>query len=432
MSETSLAVRTGTRRSSGLPAQAVSRLYTQRLAVPEEHVPLADPRQHTMGPALEAYVAQRLPGHLLNAAVAEKMPVEVHGIYPYHLPRVIPGAVPVATQMHPRAGKRHNVVRPMWYMVPRADGIGGERLVAAVPPGRDYVLHYASMTRYYCATRLGTPTEPRAVLRYPAAENTLALWTALPELLRPGDRVLMGYAEQLVPLLCEAGATVRDVKENPYYEAIRLSFAEGVTVVAIGVRFSFWGSTAYRIARACQAHGVTELIYAGKLGTLTDPGEVYRRLYIPTCYVAISQVNGAPCLQVLNHAEAPRNGLLEYYPELSSGTHVSVPTVLEEDACLRRYADALHTATIDNEIAQFAAGLASSAKGVEGPAFSAIHFATDYLAAGDCTVSDGRDERRSRFNLANNRSAEALLLREKNLRAVAGHLAAYYSKGDRR
>lgn len=383
------------RRPGGAPPSAVRWLYTATAAVSDEEIPVADPARHTMGAALDAYVAQRLPREQLDAARAQGKPVEVHGIYPYHLPRVLPGAVPVAAGLHPRAGKLCNAIRPWWFAHPAG------QLVVAVPPGRDYVLHYASLIRHYGA-------ELRQVTRYPEAERAIASWSGLGELVRPGDRILVGYVDELTALLRAHGAQVARVATSTAYHAAWLEFPDRTRVTAIGVRFSFWGCIAGHLVRACADRGAAEVIYAGKLGTLTGPDDVYGRLFIPSGY-AIVAPGARPRL-----LPAPRNDLLAAFPQLGSGLHVSVATVLEEDLPMRAAAAALRADTVDNEIAQMALALGGRT------AFSAIHFATDYLQDGSGKAA--------RFNLANNRSLEAHTERDRMLCKVAETLARYYTR----
>ncbi|HEY1619523.1 MAG TPA: hypothetical protein VGG25_18015 [Streptosporangiaceae bacterium] len=397
-----------------LPGAASARreMYRARLEVGHGLIPAPDPTRHTMGSAIDAYVAQRVPRLPLDHALASGLPVEVHGIYPAHLRDVLPGATELTTDWNIRPGKIYNWIRPKCFLAPREDGVPGSRLIVAVPPGRDYVLHYASLVRHYaqrCGAALGL------VARYPAAELSIATWTGLRDLVGPADRVLIGYVQQLVPLLSSQGATVIARQGNAYCEMVRLAFPGGTVVSAIGVKFSFWGCISARLAAACREQGARELIYAGKLGTLTDPADIYARLFVPSCYAVPGPVPG-----LLPAAQAPPNPLLERYPGLDTGVHMSVGTVLEEDVTLRARARGLHTTSMDNEISQIAAAAG------DGPApqtaFSALHFATDYLSG------EPRRLPRGTFNLTNNRRDDALVRRQAMLTQVAALLTGYYDR----
>lgn len=409
-----------TRRAGGLPASAVARLYTVVLPVPDWQVPTADPVSHTMGSAVSRYVAQRVPTAPLEHAATTGIPVEVHGIFPYHLARVMRGAILISSGAHPDSGKQHNVIRPSWFLVPRRDGIG-PRLIAAVPPGRDYVLHYASMIGHYLAHLVPAPGRQPRVFRYPDAERLVATWTSLGEFVRPGDRVLCGYVDQLVPVLMARGARLVGHSASVYYTATRLTFGNETQVCALGVRFSFWGCIAGRLAAALRDRAVREVIYVGKLGAVTAPDDVYGRVFVPSSYVQVRCAGGKVCARVLSRAESPDNGFLKRFPELESGPHVSVGTVLEEGRELHAYATALHAATVDNEISNIAIALAGR-DSRRAAKFSAVHFATDYLADPE------RSEDRGEFDLTNNRDPRAREHKMAMLGEIASRLSGYYDE----
>jgi hypothetical protein len=255
------------------------------------------------------------------------------------------------------------------------------------------------------------------VVRYPAAEETIADWTGLAGFVETGDRVLIGYVQELVPSLVERGADVLEQRSNEFYGAVRLRFPRSREVVcALGVRFSFWGCISGRLAAACGRLGASEIVYAGKLGALTAPGDIYGRLFAPSMYLHVG-----PRAELVGPAEGPPNGLLELYPALDSGVHMSVGTVLEEDVKQRAYADRFEVNSIDNEIAQIALALAQSSDG-DGTAFSALHFATDYLRNSE------EPARSDIYNLTNHRREDALRRKNAMLREMARLLARYYRR----
>ena len=328
-----------------------------------------------MGGSLDTYVAQRVPAALLDEALADGRLIEVHGVYPDHLPRLQARLVHQGHVFAPT--KTYNVTRPKVFAGP---GGRAAPLLVAVPPGRDYVLHNASLLRHHVVRR-GHPPEAVSVVRYPVAEAAVAAWTGLAGFVEPGDRVLMGYVAELLPLLLHGGrAELVERRDNACYGARRLRLADGGTLCLLGVRFSFWGCIAGRLAAACQALGADEIVYAGKLGTLTTPADVYSRLFLPSTYFDLrySSSGQQDSSRLLSRAAAPPNRLLELADELDSGLHLSVGTVLEEDVAQRTVADSYAVASIDNEIAQMARALAEGAGG-HRTAFSALHFATDYL-----------------------------------------------------
>jgi hypothetical protein len=396
-------------------------LYAGRLAVHGHEIPRAEPGTHTMGGALDAYVRQRIPARLLAYAREQGIAVEVHGVYPAHAGEVFPDAVMVDSG-HRFSGKWFNHIRPHCFLVPRQEAGGGWTLVVAVPPGRDYVLHYASLVSHFLATGAGTPGagapppgEARA-FRYPAAEAAIASWTGLDAFVRPGDRLLLGYVQELLPLLTGRGARVCSREGNDFYGSIRLRFPRGGACVnALGVRYSFWGDISGRLAAACAGRGAVEVIYAGKLGALTRPADIYSRLFLPSSYVSYGRGT-----EPRPPWPGPPNGLLERYPHLDSGAHMSVGTVLEEDLAQRAYADRLKVNSIDNEISQMAQALTGA---TARTAFSALHFATDYLNGNGGAAGAGF------HNLASNRQAGAVKLKKRILNTVADLLYSHYDEG---
>lgn len=388
----------------------VCELYAERVCVDAGEIPVASAETHTMGPALDTYVAQRIPTALVERVVHGGGTVEVHGLYPEHVIDVMPDAVLVHAGAAFPATKVYNRIRPQYFSRPDR-----RSLVVAVPPGRDYVLHYASLVGHHLTVLGLDPRSMAAVVQYPLAEWSVAEWTGLARFVRPGDRVLMGYVQELVPLLTADAGVLVEERGNEYYGAYRLAFAgTGEEVCALGVRFSFWGCTSGRLAAACQALGAREIVYAGKLGCLSSPDDVYRRLFAPSSYLHLRHA------ALLDDAAAPPNGLLAAQPDLDSGVHVSVGTVLEEDIHQRACADTFGAVSIDNEIAQMAHAVTRGATATHRSAFSALHFATDYLHR--------RDEhaRLDVYNLTNHRRSDALLRKRAMLAEMAGRLGAYF------
>lgn len=401
-------------------------LYQRTAAVPPAEVPPADPLQHTMGPAVDLYALQRLPSDMLDLAVRAGMRIELHGIHPDHLPLVKPGA----RLAHPGHwfgyGKAFNLVRPRLFALPGSSTGGrqlerGDTLIMAVPPGRDYVLHNARILRQYLHQRGYSPQLLGKVVRYPVAEASIADWTGLESFVRPGDRLLMGYVKEVLPHLLAAGGRVVREDVNPYYGAVRVAMPGGLEVCTLGVRFSFWGCISARLAEACTRLGAAEIVYVGKLGTLRSPEDIYSTVFSPTSFL---DYGVSP--RLLPADEAPPNGVIAEFPHLDSGTHMSVATVLEEDLEQRRLADGYLVQSIDNEISQMARAIAE-ANAVSGhsTAFSALHFATDYLRR------PGEPERTDIFNLTNHRRGTALRHKDHMIAEIAAVLGKYYASGGR-
>jgi hypothetical protein len=380
-------------------------------------LPHCRPLDHTMFDALDEYVAQKLPTSALYQALVDNVPIEVHGIYPGHLPAVarrlgIVELVPVPFTPQ-RADKRLNFVRPSYFRGRRG---ARELLIVAVTPGREYLLHYAGLIRHFLYHHTSRAQEHVRIIRYPRAERSLTGWTHLSRFVRPGDTVLVGYVDEIASTLEEDGFSQGDgVIENSYYVSRRYRRPSGRDINLIGVKFSFWAGIAGRLATGFCNAGASEVLYCGKLGSLESPEDVYGRIFCPSRYFLMEHH------RLMAEIDPPPNPFLARYPNLDSAAHVSVPTVIEEDYLQRNAAAAIAAASIDNEIAHMAAAIAqhNRAAGLEA-GFSAVHFATDYVRK--------FDERNLNMtlNLSNNRTHVALEKKRAVIRRICREFLGPY------
>ena len=358
--------------------------------------------------ALDDYVAQKLPVKRIYDALADYDDIEIHGIYPTHFPEVAAlvgwrDVVPVPFRPAP-ASKRLNFVRPAFFDGVHANGRQG--LLVAVPPGQDYVRHYAGLIRHYASLHTQHAQDRMTIRRYPRAETALRTWTGIDHrVLRRGDSVIIGYVDEIHELLPKnTRSAVASEAENSFFHSRRLALADERVVNLLGVKFSFWGSIAAELARiACDA-GVRELIYVGKLGALERPEDVYERIFCPSGFVTMRHRH------IVEVVKPPPNGLTALFPGSDTGQHVSVPTVIEEDYLQRDIVAGLVATSIDNEVSQIAHAI-SSFNHCAGArvAFSPIHLATDYVRT--------KEERRLRLplDMSNHRTRVA---RSKKVRMI--------------
>ncbi len=371
-----------TQQAGILPSGTVnlSLLYTSAYKVSYNQIPYTRELDHTMYKALDRYVAQKLPDREIEQALRSGETIEVHGIYPTHF-RTVAGQLQLSqidsvAFQHKKAMDSFNEVRPCFF---RATRTNGQRVfVLAVIPGRDYVLHYASMVRHLVLQRYTMKVAERLlVFRYPLAEKHLPAWTGLDTtLIKPRDRVLLGYISALREHV-EAGGQFPSLsrQENDYYGSFRYALPDGSVLNLLGVKFCFWGSISEILTSALCELGATEILYVAKLGALTGPGDLFTRIFCPSNYYILYHD------QIAHAVGNLPNRILTRCPKLDSGAHVSVPTVLEEDYKQRQVAAELEAQSIDNEIAQMARAIDCFNRTRENPhvAFSAIHFATDYV-----------------------------------------------------
>ena len=341
-------------------------------------LPICRPLDHTMFHALDEYVTQKLPTEALYQALLRGQQIEIHGVHPEHLPQVaarlgLYDVRDVQTARHVRP-KVFNYIRPAFFTARRRNG--GDVLAAAIVPGRDYVRHYAGLIRHFVAMHTSFAEQRIDVVRYPAAETSLPLWSGLDEMqIAPGATLVVGYVDELAQLLRRhCGVEPLSVIRNASFGAMHYRLPTGRPLTLLGVTFSFWGSISAVLTRAFCRAGVEEILYIGKLGTLDDPTDVYSRIFAPSRYVVLDHKD------VVQSVSGLPNRLLERFPELDTHCHISVPTVMEEDYVQRGLVTQLGAASIDNEISQMAA-MAAQYNEMTGRdvSFSALHFATDYV-----------------------------------------------------
>lgn len=381
-------------------------------------IPNTRPMDHTMFTALDDYVERKVPTTQIRSAIERSMRIQVHGIFPPDARDVLRRAGyrslrTIERDEHP-SPKNWNKVRPQFFTGTTPDG--DRAVIAAVIPGVDYVHHYATLMRHYALTLSTDAANLIDVFRYRAAEELgLPTWSRLPtNLIRAGDRVVLGYVDELLEEFGLSAAEVVPDTDGNY--GIRRVPTESEDVVFLGVRYSYWGSISQHLVAELCRQGASEIIYVAKLGSLTSPHDVYKRIFVPSKFALVQHDEVQ-----LNVPEWLPNRLLEQNPALNTGLHISVPTVLEEDYKQRQLASQLQANSIDNEIAHMAWAVSNhNARTDPAVSFSAVHFATDYVR--------GEHERTVpvEHNLASNREKAAIIERQKALAMIANVLRPYF------
>jgi hypothetical protein len=204
--------------------------------------------------------------------------------------------------------------------------------------------------------------------------------------------------------------------ENEYYSVNKVKIGNKV-ISLLGVKFSFWGNIAARIAYHCSLLGISELIYFGKLGTLEDSSKIYSKIYSPSRFCIFYHEK---LLALIDHLP---NGIHELQPELDTGTHVSVPSILEEDYIQREIIGGLDITSIDNEISQVAYAIAKFNQNYHrNVKYGCLHFATDYLRQLD------KRNVETPHDLSNNRSSTAVQKKQAMIANIAKILYSYFQK----
>jgi hypothetical protein len=376
--------------------------------------------QHTMRDALPPYVASKIPYGAIHQIEPRYDGIEVHGTYPEEFPSTsrllgFTDVIPIPFRPQP-TGKRHNYVRPRFYWATKGDK---PTFVAAVTPGSDYVYHYADMLRFALASHGMDPSRVQA-FRYPALERTITDWTGLnASFLRPRDRVIIGNFASFEGAVVDAlGAQPIGHAENSFYEASRYRLRNGSTTTFLGVKYSYWGNISGRIAERLCLLGASEVLYTGKLGTMTDPGEVYTRIFMPQAFIRARNdrliggvVRGVP------------NRLLAAYPGMASGMHASTATIIEETHPQFEIFGRYGAVTTDNEISNVAAAVARSNWRGGTTSLSFVHYATDFVLGEPGAKAPSR--KNVTHNLSTNRDSEALSLKSDAVARVAGIVTDY-------
>jgi hypothetical protein len=385
-------------------------------------LPLVRALDHTMFEAVDIYVKQRLPEKAINDVVAAGGKIELHQIYPDDFLVVAPtrnwNVTEEITGFSKPKDKLLNRIRPRFF---RGTVFGNQpRLWAAITPGHDYLYHYALMTRHLISLRTVEAKRHTALYRYPLAERQLVEWTQLSNIgLAASDIIFMGYVEEVEQdLLSLVETKALGSRENAYYRYNRFSCGPN-QLGFLGVKFSFWGSMSGLIVQALCKAKCRQIIYIGKLGALTSPADIYQKIFSPSRFFQLRHV------QLDFEEPAPPNPILLRYPDLSSGVHVSVPTVLEEDYVQRGKATELAAQSIDNEIAVMASAVGGWNRAHSGSiGFSCLHFATDYIRRPTERIKN------IEHDLGKDKTEEARRKKRETLRRIVSEIVAPYLTED--
>ena len=380
-----------------------------------EYFPVLRALDHTMGYSIDKYVIQRLPSKLFENAVYNGIPINVHGIYPAHvslLEEKLPNTKLQEFVFLPnKRQKQFNHVRPRYFVQGEL-----EALHILVTPGSDYVYHYASMIRHLLSTLSIDSKSLLSIYRYPKLEQNIAIWTGLnEEFIRPNDVLVLGYVNEVLGYI-KNKMPIEQISrcENNYYSSIRYQIGEKV-VNFLGVKYSFWGNISKKIAlQGCKCN-MQELVYIAKQGSLTRPEHLYDKVYSATCYLNMN------ANKVVDIVDDLHNSFTRLFPQLDSGCHLSVPTVLEEDYAQRKIAVDLYNATsIDNEISQIANGISYyNKKFGSNVKYFNMHFATDYVRGPKEKLLE------TCFDLANNRTEKAISRKNIVLNKISDYFIQY-------
>ena len=326
--------------------------------------------EHTMYKKLLKYVESKLPVKELDLYVNDISGFEVRGVFPdlklisgldfgFNITRIISES----TQKE----NNSNSIRPIFILAER----GGKKIiVCCTTPGRDHIVHYASMIGYY----LREKNVSLSVYAYPDAENKIDKWTGLDEtIISKGDKVILGYSTYFKNLFKNKGYSEISSTRNSFYISTRFKTLKGSIVNCLEADYGHWGNICdYLSTKICQL-GAVEIIHIGKVGTLSSPEEVYKRIYIPKSFVIARRD------KIFIGGATVKNSM-EYFEAHTSAVHASITTTMEETFSQRVKLEDQNVETVDIESSKIALAIAlhnlSSDQKVK---YGAIHFASDYL-----------------------------------------------------
>lgn len=344
-------------------------IYKKSVKISEKNFDTPHFADHTMTTSLEKYIESKLPTQLINDRAKGIDRFEVHGIYPdLNILNDLNLGFNIIEVAHLSKQKadNSNSLRPLFLVAEKASK---KLLICCVTPGRDLLIHYASMIKYY----LRDTTIPIEVYAYPLAEKKIDKWTGLDEkMIAPNDRVILGYSTFFKSRFeKDADFSLLSTHQNRFYTATRFIVKNGKVINCLEANYGHWGNISDFLAqKICQLQA-SEILHIGKVGTLKSPNEVYRRIYIPDSFVVgrRDEIMGS---KIKNS--------MEYIKEHSSLTHVSVATTMEETFRQRENFSEQRIETIDIESSKIAQAVAlynlSNKTKVK---FGAIHFSSDYL-----------------------------------------------------
>lgn len=382
----------------------VRELYRSWDVVPSSAIFACPPDAHGMGGSLDRYVARRLPADALARPGLER--VLVLGVHPEHLAAVestlaLGRLTRVPFSAKPR--RQVNWIRPTFHL-----DHDERTLVVAVPPGRAYLKHYASLVAHQLARQEAAVA--LEVRHFPDAASSLADWTGLSRLALAAGTTVVGHVDEIARAARARGLQVEDRFANEHLSHAQL-FIAGRTIDLVAFAFSFWGDIAGRVAGGLYDAGADEVIYFGKVGALSRDVALYDEVITPVRFMrAESDRIRTPPFTVPNRLAAARGG---------EGLHVSVPTVLEQGHTQLAALRGAHPRTIDNEITYMAEAARSRLKQRSGIAFSSISFATDYVRPGDDPLPGPS------LDLSNNREPEARAARAQAMASTVDVLLTY-------
>lgn len=376
--------------------------------------PIVNQNEHSMADALPKYVDQKIATAVIEKAIANGLNIYIVGCPPSLLSQTSPSNYfeEIHVRYEKKAGKKENYIRPSYYY---KSNNSDKSLVISVMSGEDYLKQYTAMVSYFVKFGLGKePDDHIRVTFYPTLQANVALWTGLDsKFVKPNDTVLMGNISTFFDYLQKEGLIAEKIEEieNPYYWVSRISLG-GRTLAFLRVKHSFWSNMSSLLVSRMLDLGASEIIYLSKAATLKEPENIYRKIYSPTQLAILEEKQ----IKIIDRLP---NYLVKKFPELDSGMHISLATVMEQDFNTSVLVHSM-AATLDLEVSKIArAILEYNQLHKKEVRFTPIHWTTDYLR----TKSEANFD--TKFDLVNGDSKAALEKKKELLHRIHNILIAY-------
>jgi len=326
-----------------------------------QRIPVSYSLEHTMSHSLERYVEQKLPTDLLEHVAANRIPIVVEN---HEGSGFLPNQIDFSYRQTSRVV---NSFRPTWHT--HVDADQQESVILRIPSGYDYIRHFSSLVLHYLKARISSPQELITIKYELLNDRRYPVITGLNTLdIVPGSQIIIGCCDLLIS---EMADQILSFEENDFYTCWKAKD----NVVFLGCKFSFWGRLSGSIVRfICEHFQPAEIIYFGKLGTLTAPSDIYEKIFTPSQFLIYN------CLTKLGPTITLKNSMAQFNDNGLVGVHASVPTIMEETFMQRQYLERSGVESIDNEIAFIAREIHRyNARTSSQVKYSPIHYATDYL-----------------------------------------------------
>lgn len=176
-------------------------MYSKVVKILEKSLDVPHPHDHTMTTSLDKYIQSKLPAELLDSKVKEIDGVEVHGVYPdLKILNELSLSFNIIEVIHSSTQKtdNSNSLRPMFLM---AEKDSKRLLVCCVTPGRDLLIHYASMLKYWDMHFQKNPNQrPSKLVYYSGGDPSRALneWREKNGIVKQTEDKEFGFAEHHV------------------------------------------------------------------------------------------------------------------------------------------------------------------------------------------------------------------------------------------